>query len=108
MKPPQDRRFETRSAANSRGVVVAPGLEMPCLIVDASDAGLRIRMDRGMALPSRIQIVDVALGLVIDAEVAWSKGNEIGVKRRGQAPLRGLVPSRLAPARDAFLRAGGR
>ena len=52
---PQDRRFEPRSAANARAVVVAPGL-----------------------------------------------------KQGAESPLRGLILSRLAAARDAFLRAGGR
>jgi hypothetical protein len=108
MTTPQDRRFEPRSAANSRGVIVAPGMEMPCLIVDASGAGLRLRLDRNLPLPQQIQVVDIALGVVIDADVAWTKGNEVGLKRRSQSPLRGLVPSRLAAARTAYMRAGGR
>lgn len=103
-----DRRLEVRAPANGRAVVVAPGLELPCLIVDSSAQGLRIRMDRKLALPAAIQLVDLSQGLAIDVEVAWSKGQEAGLKRRGQASLRGLVPSRLAAARAAYLRAGGR
>jgi len=103
-----DRRFEPRAAANRRAVVVAPGLELPCLIVDSSVQGLRIRLDRKLALPPAIQLIDLSQGIAIDADVAWSKGQEAGLKRRGQASLRGLVPSRLAAARVAYLRAGGR
>jgi hypothetical protein len=105
---PIDRRLQPRSSANARGVVVAPGIEMACVIVDTSASGLRIRTDRQMALPARITVVDIAAGLAIDVEVAWRQGMEAGLKRKGQANLRGLVPSRLLPAREAWMRAGGR
>ncbi len=108
MTPPQDRRFEPRSPADARAIIVAPGLEIPCRIVDSSPSGLRIRLERSLALPRQVQIVDVGQGIAIDAELAWTKGLENGLKRRGQASLRGLTPSRLAAARAAFLRVGGR
>jgi hypothetical protein len=108
MTSPQDRRFEARSAANTRAVLLAPGLELSCLIVDHSATGLRLRLDRNLALPGQVQIIDIARAVVLDAEVVWRKGQEAGLKQRGQSSLRGLVPSRLAAARDAFLRAGGR
>ena len=106
--PPQDRRFEPRRPANARGIVVAPGLEVACLIADESGAGLRLRLDRSIRLPATVIVVDIAAGTAIEADVAWSRGIEAGLKRRGQSPLRGLVSSRLTAARDAWLRAGGR
>ena len=108
MTTPPDRRFEPRLPANARGIVVAPGLEMPCLITDSSGGGLRVRLDRKLALPAQVQIVELAQGLLIEADVVWSKGQEAGLKRRGQSSVRGLVPSRLAAAKAAYLRAGGR
>ncbi|MGZ9099253.1 MAG: PilZ domain-containing protein [Brevundimonas sp.] len=108
MTTPQDRRYEPRSAANARAVVVAPGLELPCLIVDHSATGLRLRLERKLALPDQVQIIDIARAVVLEAEVAWRKGQEFGLRQSGQASLKGLIPSRLALARDAFLRAGGR
>lgn len=108
MTPPQDRRFEPRSTANTRAVVVAPGLELSCLIVDHSKTGLRLRLDRNLALPNRVQIIDIARAVALEAEVIWRKGQEAGLKQGGESSLRGLIPSRLAAARDAFLRAGGR
>jgi len=108
MTAPEDRRFEPRQSANTRALVVAPGLELPCLIVDHSATGLRLRLDRKLALPDQVQVIDLARGLVLDADVVWCKGQEAGVKQRSQASLRGLVPSRYAAARAAFLRAGGR
>ena len=107
MTRPDDRRLEPRSPANARGLIVSPGLELPCLIVDQSGTGVRLRLDRNLALPNRILLIDMAGAL--EADVVWRKGQEAGVKRSGAAAsLRGLVPSRLAAARAAFLRAGGR
>ena len=108
MTSPQDRRFEPRSSANTRAVVVAPGLELSCLIVDHSRAGLRLRLDRNLALPNRVQVIDIARGVAVEGEVVWRKGQEVGLKQGVESSLRGLIPSRLAAARDAFLRAGGR
>jgi len=108
MTTPQDRRFEPRSPANARAVVVAPGLELACLIVDHSPAGLRLRLDRNLALPDEVQVIDIGRAIAIEAQVVWRKGQEVGLKQHGQSSLRGLVPSRFAAARDAFRRAGGR
>ena len=109
MTRPDDRRLEPRSPANARGLIVSPGLELPCLIVDQSNTGVRLRLDRALALPARVVLIDVAQATAVEAEVVWRKGQEAGVKRVGAASsLRGLVPSRLAAARAALLRAGGR
>ena len=108
MNTPADRRLEPRRPFNGRGVVVAPGLEIACVVSDVSASGMRVRLERQLALPARVMLVDVAEGLAHDCEVAWRKGNEAGLKRLSQASLRGLAPSRLLPAREAWLRAGGR
>lgn len=105
---PIDRRLQPRSPANARAVLVAPGLEMACVILDTSAGGLKVRTDRQLALPPKVTIVDIAAGLAIEADVAWRKGVEAGLTLKGQSPLRGLVPSRLLPAREAWVRAGGR
>jgi hypothetical protein len=108
MNSPPDRRFELRSPANERGLVLAPGFETPCVLVDQSAQGGRIRLDRNLVLPKAVVLIDIDQGLAIEAQVAWQKGVEAGLKRLGQASLRGLVPSRLSDARAAWLRAGGR
>ena len=108
MTAPTDRRFEPRTPANVRGLVLAPGYEMPCLLVDQSAQGGRIRLDRSLVLPKTVMVIDIAQGVAIEAQVAWQKGQEAGLKRTGQASLRGLIPSRLSDARAAWLRAGGR
>jgi hypothetical protein len=88
-------------------VVTAPGLEMPCLIVDQSAAGMKLRLNRATTLPRQVVVIDLARGMAIEADLAWQKGLEAGVKQRGQTSLRGLVPSRLAGARDLLRRLGG-
>jgi hypothetical protein len=105
---PADRRQTVRSPANTRGVVVAPGLELPCVITDTSDGGLKLRLDRALVLPEAVTVIEITAAVAIEARVVWRQGAETGVKRTGQASLRGLVPSRLLPAREAWLRAGGR
>jgi len=108
MNTPADRRLEPRKPSNGRGVVVAPGLEIACIVSDMSASGMRVRLERQLALPNRVFLVDVAEGLAHECAVAWRKGNEAGLKRLSQSSLRGLAPSRLLPAREAWLRAGGR
>lgn len=108
LSPPPDRRLDLRVNGNGRGVVVAPDIEIACTIVDVSGGGLRIRLDRSLALPRTVVVVDVAQAVAHEVEVVWRKPPEAGLKRLSQAGLRGLVPSRLTAARDAWLRAGGR
>lgn len=103
-----DRRFEPRSPASVRAVVLGPGVEQACLITDRSGGGLKIRMDRAVALPRQVTVVDIAAGAAIEAEVRWTKGMEAGLRTTGGGSLRGLVPARLAAARAAYVRAGGR
>lgn len=103
-----ERRTETRRAVNARGVVVAPGLEAACLIVDVSETGMRIRLERTLTLPTDLVVVEIATGLAHEARVLRRDGVEAGLKRQGQTKLGGLTPSRLAAARDAWVRARGR
>ena len=104
----EDRRGAMRRAANARGVVCAPDMETACLIVDLSEGGMRVRLDRGAALPREVVVVDVAQGLAYPAEVVWQRTHEAGLRHTGARSLRGLAPARLVAARDAWLRAGGR
>lgn len=108
MTQPIDRRLQPRTLANARAVLVAPGIEMGCVIVDMSASGLKVRTDRQSALPGQVTVVDIIAGTAAEADVAWRKGAEAGLRLKSQSPLRGLVPSRLLPAREAWMRAGGR
>jgi len=104
-----DRRNEPRRAANRRGVLVGPEVELACLIVDLSDGGYRVRMDRALSLPRTVILVDISAGTACEADVVWSKGQEAGLKGGSRVnALGGLVPARFSAAREAWLRAGGR
>ncbi len=103
-----DRRGAPRTAANARGVVSTPDLEMACVITDLSSGGMRLRLDRGSALPRAVVVVDVAQGLAYAGTVVWQKGQEAGISHAGPVSLLGLTPARLTGAREAWLRAGGR
>jgi hypothetical protein len=105
---PTERRGEVRRRIDSHGLILGDGQETPCLIVDQSDAGLRIRLDRAIGLPGVIVVVDLAAGTACEASVAWANGHDVGlVCSIRQTLLSGLVPARLAAARDAWLRHRG-
>lgn len=102
---PDERRAELRRLVDSRGLILSDGLETRCLIVDVSDSGLRIRLDRNMGLPPVIVVVDLTAGTACEARVAWTKGQDLGLTCSIKATrLTGLVPGRLAAAKDAWMR----
>lgn len=103
-----ERRAEPRRPANVAGVVVAPGLEVGCVIVDVSATGMRVRLSRNLSLPEAVVVVEIGAGLAHEARVVRRDGHEAGLKISGQSRLGGLVPARLTQAREAWLRAGGR
>ncbi|WP_395944074.1 PilZ domain-containing protein [Brevundimonas sp.] len=103
-----ERRAEPRRTVNARGVISAPGLEMACLIVDLSDHGMKLRLDRGVALPAEVVVIDVAEGTAYVSTLVWQKHQEAGLRATGAQSLRGLIPARLTGAREAWMRAGGR
>ena len=100
--PAEDRRATPRRALNARGVVCGADVEVACLIADLSDGGMRVRMDRGSALPREVVVVDIAEAIAYPAEVVWQRGQEAGLRQTGAKSLRGLAPARLVPARDAL------
>jgi hypothetical protein len=104
-----ERRLEVRLPADGRALLVGPGVEQACKLIDQSASGLRVRLDRSTALPREVMVVDVPGGVATPVTVVWQKAQEAGLKRSGDgATLRGLVPSRLVAVRDAWRRAGGR
>ena len=112
-----DRRTEPRIPARERALVIpageietltlAPGFETPCQIVDRSRSGLRLRLARATALPRTVVVIELAAGTACEAEVAWARGMEVGLKCVDRpTPLAGLVPARFVAAREAWLRGG--
>lgn len=104
----QDRRSEIRRPANRRALLVGAALEVLCRITDESKGGLKLTLDRGIEIPGRVIVVEVKEALAVDIDIRWTRGREAGGRRISETSLRGLVPQRLAAARDAWQRAGGR
>lgn len=107
-KSGEDRRSEIRRPADRRAVVLASGLELPCRITDESKGGLKLKLDRRTELPRRVLVIEITAAVVVEIEVRWTKGQEAGGRRGTETNLRGLVPQKLAAAREAWTRAGGR
>ena len=107
-KSNDERRGEPRKPANRRAILLAAGVEIECRITDESKGGVRLRLDRRLDVKGRAILVDMTDATALDLDIAWVKGQEAGGRTGGQASLRGLVPQRLAPARAAWQRAGGR
>lgn len=89
-------------------MVVFEGRELGCLITDISRGGFRIRLDRADTLPRDLTMVEIGKALAFVATVAWQKGAEAGLHLGEGTSIRGLVPSRLMAARQAWVRATGR
>ena len=104
----EERRVEPRRPANRRAIVVAPGVEMACLIADESRGGVRLRLDRRVGLPDTVWVVEIAEAVALEVTVAWRRELEVGGRIKSRSALKGLIPQKLAPARDAWVRAGGR
>ena len=104
----EDRRRELRKPANRRAVLLVGGIETPCRISDESRGGFKVTLDRQSEVAGRVIVIEVTDALAVDVEIRWTKGREVGGRRIGETSLRGLVPQRLAAARDAWQRAGGR
>jgi hypothetical protein len=107
-KSKDERRGEVRKAANRRALLLAAGLEIECRIVDESRGGVRLRLDHRLDVKGPAILVDMSDATALDLDVAWIKGQEAGGRTAAQVNLRGLVPQRLAAARAAWQRAGGR
>lgn len=107
-KSQDDRRNEARKPADRRAVLLIGGVETSCRITDESRGGLKLKLDRKADVSGRVIVLEIKDALAVDVEIRWTKGREAGGRRIGETSLRGLVPQRLAAAREAWARAGGR
>ena len=55
-------------------MVVAPGLEIGCVIVDVSNSGMRVRLSRNLSLPEQVTVVEIGAGLAYEAKVVRRDG----------------------------------
>jgi hypothetical protein len=103
-----ERRREPRRPVNLDGVVHGPGYEVACRILDLSEHGMRVRLDRQAPPPPQVVVIEIAGGVAHEVETRWREGMEAGFRILSSSSLRGLTPARLTAAREAWRRAGGR
>ena len=80
-----DQGSERRSAKRRRtlkeGTIVFDGGQrtLPCRILDISDTGARLSVPNVIFMPEEFQL-KVRYGGVRDCEVAWQRGQTVGVR----------------------------
>ena len=66
-----------------------------CRIRDLSDGGARVVLAPGIVIPTRVVLVDTRNGIAYEAEVAWMKAPEFGLRFLTTQPIRGALPPHL-------------
>jgi hypothetical protein len=71
-RPTYDRRIAPREPAQLPAILVAANArEIPCMIVDRSEEGFRLRIAGDEAIPDHFHLVDLLTGVGHEARVAW-------------------------------------
>ena len=85
-----DRRALQRSRALLAGkLIVGNGsISSDCTIRDMTDKGARIRISRAVGLPKAVMLLVVKEALVFEANVAWRRGDELGLEFTRQMDVR--------------------
>ena len=63
-----------------------------CRIRDISDGGARIVLSPGMIIPTHVVLIDTRNFIAYEAEVAWLKAPEFGLKFLSTNSMRNLPP----------------
>jgi hypothetical protein len=101
----RDKRRHPRVLVNRPCRLVQPKAAPTAgTIVDISAGGARVRLGRADALPQQLVLVDLTEGLAFEAEIAWRKDTEIGLKFLRRHDLKGLAPAHLLAAKTVWLR----
>lgn len=74
-----------------------------CVIRDVSSSGVRVQMLAGVCPPDRVQLIDLASGLVHDVQMAWQKDREVGFKILQTHDLRGLTAASTRTAKKIWV-----
>jgi hypothetical protein len=80
--PERERRKEPRKRVVLRGkVVYSDGVfSIDCLIRNISSRGARISVEKGVAIPSCVYLIDIRSGVAYAAEVTSIQGGTFGLR----------------------------
>lgn len=76
-----DRRDSRRRTVRHAAIVVHPPKpEIPCVILDRSDAGVRLHVHLASEVPDKFELDVPTDERRYACEVVWRQGNELGAK----------------------------
>lgn len=77
----KDKRRSRRIAINDRGYIRPDGgfAKWPCTVLDASETGVRLKIEGDHAVPTMFSYVGVS-GRGRAARVKWRRGREVGAE----------------------------
>jgi hypothetical protein len=78
----KDNRRSRRIAINDRGYIRPDGgfAKWPCTVLDASETGIRLKLEGNHAVPTMFNYVAVSGGMGRAARVKWRRGQEVGAE----------------------------
>ena len=84
-----DRRRHPRRPAHLSALVVDDaGKTSPCVIMDHSQSGFRIRLLSADHLADQFGLIDLLSGVGHEGQLVWHEGQEIGARSSAQFDLR--------------------
>ena len=106
VEPPEvvDRRSAPRRKTRFKATIVHGDAlaTLGCLVVDLSDSGARIRTEFAEILPAAFYLIWHAERSVIEAEMIWRSGGELGVRFKSKRSLEGKLTAELAAVYRAW------
>ena len=78
----KDKRRSSRLAVKDRGYVRPDNgfAKWPCTVIDASETGVRLKLEGNQALPALFSFMRTSSGPGRRARVKWRRGQEIGAE----------------------------
>ena len=88
-KPGFDRRGHPRESVHLNGLVVdANGQPLPCVILDYSQCGFRMRLSEERPLSPEFGMIDLVGGVGHQSQVVWRDGLLVGARSTNAYDLR--------------------
>ncbi len=100
LKQGQERRERPRSSTSLTARIFPGNTE--CTIMDVSSRGMGLRLELATPLPDLFVLVEWQAGEAHEAEVAWARGREVGIRILRSGDLHGRVPLGFSEARHQW------